>query len=69
MVGSANPYYHNVFNSWNNMQTIVNNTTIYDSLSAYFNEMLASPTTGMPTGRRPAARTSSTSSPRPPATR
>ena len=46
MVGSANPYYHNVFNSWNNMQTIVNNATIYNSLSAYFNEMLDEPNDG-----------------------
>ena len=46
MVGSANPYYHNVFNSWNNMQTIVGNSTIYNSLSAYFNEMLSEPNDG-----------------------
>ncbi len=41
MMGSANPWFHNVYNSWNNQQTIVNNKTIYDSLNRYFNDMLA----------------------------
>ena len=40
VVGSANPWYHNVFNSWNNMQTVVGNQTIYNSLNSYINEML-----------------------------
>jgi phosphatidylserine/phosphatidylglycerophosphate/cardiolipin synthase-like enzyme len=40
MVSSANPYTQNVYNSWNNSHTIVNNFTIYRSLSYYFSDML-----------------------------
>ena len=40
MVGSANPYKGNIYNSWNDSHTIVGNKTIYDSLNKYFNDML-----------------------------
>ena len=41
IVGSANPWYHNVYNSWNNQQQIVNDRTIFYSLNRYFHDMLA----------------------------
>ena len=40
MISSANPYRGNTYNSWNNNHTIVGDTTIYDSLSKYFTDML-----------------------------
>ena len=40
IISSANPYTGNTFKSWNNSHTIVNNFTIYASLSYYFQDML-----------------------------
>ena len=41
MISSANPYTGNTYNSWNNNHTIVGDTTIYNSLTKYFTDMLA----------------------------
>ena len=40
MVGSANPYQGNIYNSWNDAHTIVGNTAIYNALVKYFNNLL-----------------------------
>lgn len=40
MISSANPYTGNTYNSWNNLHTIVGDTTLYNSLNRYFNDML-----------------------------
>jgi len=40
IISSANPYTGNTFKSWNNSHTIVNNFTIYRSLSYYFRDMI-----------------------------
>ncbi|CAA9298876.1 MAG: hypothetical protein AVDCRST_MAG61-801 [uncultured Friedmanniella sp.] len=40
MISSANPYTGNSGTSWNNMHVLVGDTTIYASLSKYFDDML-----------------------------
>ncbi len=40
MISSANLYTGNSGTSWNNMHTIVGNTTIYNSLNQYFSDMV-----------------------------
>ena len=40
LISSGNPYSGNTSKSWNNTHTVVNNKTIYSSLSKYFTDML-----------------------------
>ncbi len=40
LISSANPYHGNIYKSWNDLDTIVNNPTIYGSLRQYFFDML-----------------------------
>jgi phosphatidylserine/phosphatidylglycerophosphate/cardiolipin synthase-like enzyme len=40
MLGSANPHGYNLYSSWNNSHTIVNNKTIYNALNSYINDMM-----------------------------
>jgi phosphatidylserine/phosphatidylglycerophosphate/cardiolipin synthase-like enzyme len=39
LISSANPYTGNTYKSWNDLQTIVNDETVYDSLAKYFDDM------------------------------
>ena len=39
LISSANPYTGNTYKSWNDLQTIVGDETIYNSLNRYFDDM------------------------------